>query len=178
MPDLATLGPPQFESRCRYRSLRSRIAGTMGVSEPQVRERRKTSGASLSEFEPKEDGPARSLRSLCGLRLPGFEPISVRCLLVASASREDIRWPWVRIPVPLPLASLADSERDGVRTHAHRISSRDANATRIEVRRSLEPLFRPEPERRCGAGRRATPSPGERADAAKSAFDSARRFNG
>ena len=73
---------------CRPARLGSpRSTGTMGVSEPQVRERRKTSGASLSEFEPKEDGPARSLRSLCGLRLPGFEPISVRCLLVASAPR-------------------------------------------------------------------------------------------
>ena len=105
-----------------------RIAGTIGLSEPTVYERRKTSGASLSEFSP-------------------------------DARPRSVRFAAVRILVPLPLASLADSGHDGIRTHGHRMSSRDADATRIEVRRSvrtelraLESLFYPDPKRRCGAG--------------------------
>ena len=176
MPDLATLGPPQFESRCRYRSLRSRIAGMMGVSEPQVRERRKTSGASLSEFE-LDAGPHFVRSTVVRIPVP---------LLLAVARRQRARWnlnrrktvPGVRPHVVQPfraatsglrthlrslfarrVRSSQNSGHDGIRTHGHRMSSRDANATRIEVRRSvrtelraLEPLFRPEPERRCGAG--------------------------
>ena len=54
-----------------------------------------------------------------GLRLPGFES-RCRCRSL----------------------SLADSGHDGIRTHGHRMSSRAANATRIEVRRSVRTELR------------------------------------
>ena len=83
---------PQFrpdpKRRCgaglppKWRLPNGQRTGTMGVSEPQVRERRKTSGASLSEFS-------------------------------LDARPHSVRSAVVRIPVPLPLASLADSGHGG-----------------------------------------------------------------
>ena len=80
-----------------------RIAGTMGVSEPQVRERRKTSGASLSEFK-SDTGPH----------------------LIRSAA--------VRILIPLPLASLADSGHDGSERAAGSQAPKDERSESFGIR--------------------------------------------
>ena len=139
MPDLASLGPPQFESRCRYRSLSLADSGhdgserTAGSRTPKD-ERSESFGIRTGGRRSRACGLTSFGRS--GLRLPGFESRCRCCSL-----------------------SLADSGHDGIRTHGHRMSSRAANATRIEVRRSvrtelraLESLFYPDPKRRCGAG--------------------------
>ena len=119
--------------------------------------------------------PKDSLCSSFGIRTGGRRSYSLASLAVRVASsrvRTHLRSLFAR-----RVRSSQNSGHDGIRTHGHRMSSRAANATRIEVRRSvrtelraLEPLFQPDPKRRCGAG---TPH----REPAKSAVDSARRFN-
>ena len=135
-------GPATLVSGVRSR-LRSPFARRVRSSQ--------NSGHDGSERTAGSRTPKDERSESFGIRTRGRRP---RACGLTSFDRSGLRLPGFESRCRCCSLSLADSGHDGIRTHGHRMSSRAANATRIEVRRSirtelraLETSFRPEPKK-------------------------------